>query len=112
MLREIFEGIESIGDSILTRTEWDQSEHYVELDERGNSISFTLQNGPIREVGVNGCQVDTIIEAAMMIVQGFNEKFPCLENQFAINSLENALLFLELRKQKRMKRGVEGSNQL
>jgi hypothetical protein len=112
MLREIFEGIESIGDSIIVRTEWNQSEHYVELDERGNSISFTLQNGPIKEGGVNGCQVDTIIEAAMMIVQGFDEKFPCMENKFAINSLENALLFLELRKQKRISCGVEGYSRI
>ena len=112
MLREIFEGIESIGDSHIQRTEWEQTENFVEFDERGNSISFTLQNGPIREVGINGCQIDTIIEAAMMIVQGLDEKFPCMENKFAINSLENALLFLELRKQKRIKRGVEGTNQL
>jgi len=26
------------------------------------SIAFTIQNGPVKEAGVNGCQVDSIID--------------------------------------------------
>src|SRR3954468_22692157 len=47
---------------------------YVRNDK--NSLSFTIQNGPIGEVGVNGCQVDTVIETAKLIIEGLNKKFP------------------------------------
>ncbi len=75
-----------------------------------NSLSFTLQNGPIKENGVNGCQVDTIIEAAKHIISGLNEKFPCIENTLAISGLNVAISALALRKRDREVRGVEGTN--
>jgi hypothetical protein len=62
-----------------------------------NSLSFTIQNGPIKENGVNGCQVDTIIEAAKIIVEGLNKKFPCRENACAITKLDEALHWLAAR---------------
>jgi len=76
---------------------------YVRNDK--NSISFTLQNGPIKEVGVNGCQVDTLIEAAKMIIEGFQNFFPCRENAIVINKLDEAILCLHKRKIDREKRG-------
>ena len=33
-----------------------------------NSISFTIQNGAVKESGVNGCQVDTLIETAKIMI--------------------------------------------
>ena len=73
-----------------------------------NSISFTIQNKPIKEVGVNGCQVDTIIETAQIMIKELNKKFPCWENEQAINGLETALIALRNRKHNRELRGVEG----
>jgi hypothetical protein len=73
-----------------------------------NSLSFTLQDGPIKEVGVNGCQVDTLIAAAKLIIEGFNSQFPCDENVKAICALEEALVALDDRKKNREARGVEG----
>jgi hypothetical protein len=84
--------------------------HFVYVRKDKNSISFTLQKGPIGEVGVNGCQVDTVIHAAAAILRGFQSKFPCEENAAAIFHLENALIELEKRKKNREKRGVEGFN--
>ena len=81
---------------------------YVRQDK--NSISFTIQNGPIKENGVNGCQVDTIIEAAKIIINGLNKNFPCKENEKAIEKLTEALMWLEERKKERKNRGVEGLN--
>jgi hypothetical protein len=75
-----------------------------------NIISFTIQNGPIKEVGINGCQVDTIIEAAKLIITGLNNKFPCTENHLAIANLDAALFMLNKRKQDRINREVEGLN--
>lgn len=79
---------------------------YVRHDK--NSLSFTIQNGPIKESGVNGCQVDTIIAAARTIIDGLNSKFPCRENSMAITKLDEALMWLNKRKIDRESRGVEG----
>lgn len=73
-----------------------------------NSLSFNLQNGPVKEKGVNGCQVDTLIEAAKVILEGLNKEFPCRENATAITKLDEALLWLMKRKLDREKRSVEG----
>ena len=79
---------------------------YVRHDK--NSLSFTIQNGPIKENGVNGCQVDEVIAAAKIIIEGLNAKFPCRENSMVITKLDEALLWLHKRKADREKRNVEG----
>jgi len=81
---------------------------YLRLDK--HSLSFTIQNGPIKEAGVNGCQVDTLIHAARAIIDGLNKKFPCRENACAITKLDEALHWLEARTRDRTERGVEGKN--
>lgn len=75
-----------------------------------NSISFTIQNGPIKEVGVNGCQVDEMIYAAKLIIEGLNKNFPCRENSMAITKLDECLMWLKKRKDDRIKREVEGTS--
>ena len=131
-----------------------------------NSISFTLQNGPIKEVrkqrllpdfayfiflsenpdsaeyvpeqyvgraeiemnnnsdlyrefeekygaeysGINGCQVDTIIETAKKILEGLNAQFPSRYNKAAINNLDLAIQALQQRTKDREARGVEGTS--
>lgn len=69
--------------------------HPIYIDHDFNLISFRLQNGPIKEVGVNGCQVDTLLHAALLILQGFNKKIPCRENSLAITKIEEAIHWLE-----------------
>lgn len=80
----------------------------VIINHKTNTISFSLQNGPIKEVGVTGCQVDTLIEAAKLIIEGLNKNHPCIENATAILKLEAALDALNARKKNREARGVEG----
>jgi hypothetical protein len=82
--------------------------NFVYVRHDVNSLAFTIQNGPIKEHGINGCQVDTIIEAAKAILEGLNKQFPCRENACAITKLDEALHWLEHRKKDREKRGVEG----
>jgi len=82
---------------------------YVRHDK--NSLSFTLQNGPVKEHGVNGCQVDTVVAAAKLIIEGLNAKFPCRENAMAITKLDEALMWLAERTKDRGVRGVEGRSQ-
>lgn len=86
--------------------------NFVYVRHDVNSLSFTLQSGPVQAAGgVNGCQVDTVIEAAKTILEGLNKKFPCRENACAITKLDEALHWLEARKRDRVSRAVEGMNQ-
>lgn len=84
--------------------------YFVYVRHDVNSISFTLQSAPIGEAGVNGCQVDTIIEAAKLMLERLNSKLSCRENAIAITKLDEALMWLNERTKKRIKRGVEGTS--
>jgi len=53
----------------------------IRIDFDENTISFQIQRGPIKEVGKNGCQVTALIEAALLIIEKFNETHFCKENQ-------------------------------
>ncbi len=82
----------------------------ITVDSCENSIAFKIQSGPIKENGLNGCQVDEIIETARLIVKGLNENYPCPENAMVMMHLQMALQALKIRKENRKTRGVEGYN--
>lgn len=83
---------------------------YVRHDK--NSLSFTLQNGPIKENGVNGCQVDTLIEAAILMLQGLNKApHKSAFNSMAIGYLAEARQQLANITKDRESRSVEGTSQ-
>lgn len=84
--------------------------NFVYIRHDVNSLSFNLQRGPVKEAGVNGCQVDTMIAAARMIIEGLNKTHPCRENSLAITKLDEALHWLEARTKSRERRGVEGTS--
>ncbi|GAG05105.1 unnamed protein product [marine sediment metagenome] len=71
-------------------------------------VFFRLQRGPIKEVGVNGCQIDDLIKFTADTIRAFNAKFPCRENSMAITKLEEAWLWCHARTADREARGVEG----
>lgn len=80
------------------------------IDHDDNYISFKLQSAPIKEVGVNGCQVETLIEAARLILEGFDKEVPHHFNDQAIIALTTALAYLGERTKERKARGVEGTS--
>jgi len=47
---------------------------HIHINDETNMIGFRIQNGPIKENGVNGCQIDTLVHAAVAILKGLNEK--------------------------------------
>lgn len=112
MCLETLEGVKEIGGFEIARDPagQDADKQYICISEASNAIGFKLQNGPVKEVGVNGCQINTLIEAAKIIIEGLNKKFPCRENAVAITKLDEALMWLEKRTKDREKRGVEGTN--
>ena len=71
-------------------------------------LEFQIQDGAVKENGINGCQIDDVIETAKNIIQSFNNRFPCRENSMIITKLDEALLWSLKRKLDREKRGVEG----
>lgn len=117
MALEVLRGIKEIGGfpvcqvsetGALVQGTW-REYVYVRHDE--NSLVFTLQKGPIKEVGVNGCQIDTLVEVAQLLIEKHNEKFPDPHNTKASNALHEALFHLEERRKERESRGVEGTSQ-
>lgn len=80
----------------IKRVVWSQpSDNFIEINDEHNAITFKIQNGPIKEHGVNGCQVDILIHTALTIVEGLNANFPCEENGQVITNLKRAILFLD-----------------
>lgn len=80
------------------------------VDHDAHMISFKIQQGPIKEKGVNGCQLDCLIAVALEMITKLNDKFPCIENANAREHLQSALFWLDERKAQRERRGVEGFN--
>lgn len=87
-------------------------DQYIEVDHEDNSISFTIQDDPVKEKGLNGCQVLTMIQTAKLIIEKLNEKFPCVYNSNTIARLNEAIEWQEMRTKDREKRNVEGTNQV
>lgn len=83
---------------------------HIGIFHEANAIVFKIQDGPIKEHGVNGCQVDTLIHAAKMILVGLNKKSSSEYNRMAIGYLEEAIERLEARTRNREARGVEGTS--
>lgn len=80
------------------------------VDHDVNMISFRIQNGPVKENGVNGCQVDTLIHTAREIIVGLNRNHKSSFNDLAIKFLDSAINTLDDRTRDREKRGVEGTS--
>lgn len=72
------------------------------------TLTAKIQHGPIKEHGVNGCQVDDVIAWARDLIAGLNQQFPCRENALIITKLDEAILWSMARKLDREKRQVEG----
>jgi hypothetical protein len=103
--------VKEIGGFEVVRHDFIQSRGFICISDQTNEISFHLQSGPIKEVGLDGCQVDTMIETSKIILEALNKEFPCRETSMAITKLDETLMWLEKRKKDRIKRGVEGKSE-
>lgn len=88
----------------------ERADHFIHIVDSSNAIAFKIQNGPVKEVGVNGCQVDELITTARLMIEGLNKNFPCHENSIVITKLQEAEMWLNQRKIDREKRNVEGKS--
>jgi hypothetical protein len=110
MALKTLKGVNKIGGYEITRNNEHDASRHVLIDDKSNTIAFKIQNGPIKENGVNGCQVDTLIHAAKIILEGLEDIKPCYNNHMAIYCLEEAIGQLDARKSDREDRGVEGTS--
>jgi len=85
---------------------------YLFFNPETFELKAKIQLNPIKEVGVNGCQIDDVIVFVREFISGLNREFPCRENSIAITKLEEAEMWLKRRKEDREKRGVEGFNKI
>jgi hypothetical protein len=73
-------------------------------------VSF--QNGPIKENGVNGVQIEDLLAICKDRLECFQAgPFSCSENQDALDFIKHAIDILDERTAKRRARGVEGKNE-
>jgi hypothetical protein len=73
-----------------------------------NNVVFTIQDGPIGEVGLNGVQALDMLIFNKNLFESLNRAYPCQENQDTINSLNKAIKHQHDRTKNREARGVEG----
>lgn len=74
-------------------------------------VSFTIQSDPIFEVGLNGVQAVDMLEYVKCLFESLNDAFPCVENEFTISCIDEAINWQDARTKNRVKRGVEGKNE-
>lgn len=72
--------------------------------------TIVLQSGPIKEVGINGDQIDDLLEYVVQTLKELNQPpFNARETSLAITHCEEALHWLAARTAARVQRGVEGT---
>lgn len=85
-------------------------EYEVKLPN-GNVTNISFQNGPIKEVGVNGLTQEVLLSICMDRLRSFQAgPFASRENALALTKLEEAQHWLLHRTRARMARGVEGTH--
>lgn len=83
-----------------------------ETGDRG-SVWIDFQKGPVKEVGINGVQDEGLLAVLIDRLERFQAgPFKYNENAEALLKLQEAQFWVESRKQRRMKRGVEGTSQV
>lgn len=76
------------------------------------AAQICFQNGPIKEVGVNGITQEALLAITIDRLRSFqNGPYKCRENAIALTHCEEALMWLQRRTIERIKRGVEGTHQ-
>lgn len=83
-------------------------DYVVEHGESGTLIGF--QNGNTLDYGVNGVTNEALLAILIHRTKSLNEKFPCKENEDAIEHMEKALEAFENRIIERKKRNVYGKD--
>ena len=77
-------------------------------DKGASIIHIRIQNGPRKEVGENGADIDLLGQIWLDILKQFEERMPCEENLETIWNVENALAIQDQRRKRRIAEQTEG----
>lgn len=81
-------------------------------DNDQEGVVLLFQDGPISEVGVNGITHEALLAVLIDRLQSFQAgPYSCRENALALTKLEEALMWLNKRTQRRMAAGTEGTHE-
>lgn len=84
---------------------------YIEVNTADHSVKFTIQDGPIKEVGLNGVQAVDMLKYVKELFASLNDAYPCRENALTITKLEEAIHWQDARTKDRESRNVEGKSE-
>ncbi len=75
-----------------------------------NPTVIKFQEGPIKEVGINGLTNEALLAIVEDRLKGFQSgPYACRENAIALTKIQESLMWLQSRTIERIKRGVEGT---
>ena len=83
---------------------------FISADLSQGILAFKLQQGPIKEVGLHGCQLTDLVRVAREMLTYLNDKFPCWENKESLICLDEFLRLQDARTARREAAGTEGTN--
>ena len=83
-------------------------------NERDQTEPYTFirfQNGPIKQVGVNGLTHEALLAVVIDRLRSFQAgPYACNSNEMALSACQAALAHLKERTRERIQRGVEGTH--
>lgn len=86
-------------------------ESHGEVEFEACKINF--QKGPVHENKLNGITNESLLAVVMHRLECFQSSdYNCYQNEEALNRIREAMEYLEDRTKGRMKRGVEGTEEL
>jgi len=85
------------------------SKEFIKVDQNFSTLTFKLQSEPIREIGVDGCNVEDVIEIARILVANLPGKGH-KTTVMATVRLGEAIGFLEQYRAERVDEGKEGTD--
>lgn len=85
---------------------------FFDTDGDRETYSLEFQNGPIKEVGVNGISQEALLAIVEHRLQCFQAgEYSSRESSIALTKIQEAMMWLHKRTRDRMARGVEGTNE-
>ena len=90
--------------------EWTNADQALVLSKGGLPFAtIAFQAGPVKEAGVNGCQVEDLLRISRDRLIHLNARMKSLWNMEALHHISMALNALDRRTEDRERRGVEGT---
>lgn len=113
---EKIEIINELATQNFTKIKHNNDNHnFTIVDSKNENVlaDIHFQDGPTKEVGLNGIFNDDLLIIVLERLKVFqNTEYKCKENEMAIIKIEEALLWLKKRTLNREKRGVQGTSNI